>query len=329
MQATNHRWTYYYDFHLKSFPDDAPQFDFEEIIPKVQQLLKAGNAVHQYKNHEITIRIKEIEVKNKYFGILLHLSDIKATDPAFSHTGTGAVRVEEKKEGEGIAAACHILFKRGCINDQKGRHLAIIEEVIGIPKSMVEQFMTFILKTSCETHYKNPIEKGKKEKICRPIARFNGHASTTLKDSLKTGTLQYITLFNHKKGEYIDDNKELLTTEKVIKLQAVGAPTGNKAVDLVKRARALAYKDSYDEIRVQYSEVVSEEAKTDVQGKKVMKEVKKQRTIPIETKGKEGDLANLLFTKSQLIELDNEIGQCEETMHKELKSKMKEQLLGI
>lgn len=329
MQATNRRWTYYYDFQLKSYPDDAPQFDLEIVIPKVEQLLKAEKAVHQYRNEEITIRIKEIEAKKTYFGILLHLSDIKATNPAFSHTETGAVRVEKKKEGEGIGGACHILFKRECINDQKGRHLAIIEEVVGIPKSMIEQFLTFILKASCETNYKKPIQKGKKERVCRPIAKFNGHASSTLKQSLETGTLQYITLLNHKKGEYIDDDKELQTTERVMRVQAVGAPTGNKAVDLVKRARAFANKDSYDEIRVQYSEVVTEEAKVDAQGKKVMKEVKKQRTIPIEAKGKEGDLANLLFTKSQLIELDNEIGQCEETMHQELKSKMKDLLLEI
>ncbi len=72
---------------------------------------------------------------------------------------------------------------------------------------------------------------------------------------------------------------------------------------------------------MQYSEVVAEEIVKDKSGQSKKKQVKKQRTLPFETK--ESDIANLLFTKSELIYLNNEIGQCEDEIHSELVNKMK------
>jgi len=323
MQAANRRWVYYYDFNLESYPKDAPQFDLEDVLPKVKTLWQNGKAVHNYRNDEITIRIKEMKILKEYTGILLHLSDTKATDPAFSHVETGDVRVESKKEGEGIGAACHIIFKRDSIGSKKGWHLSIIEEVVGIPKSMIEQFLNYIFRVSCQTSFNKPGSKNKKGNICRPKANFNGHASSTLKESLKHGALQGITLLSHNSGEYIDDDKELLMTEQVIKLKVTGAPSGDKAIGIVQQARLFANSKSFGEVRVQYSEVVAEETKKNAKGEVKTTQIKKQRTLPIDAKSRNGDIENLLFTKSELIELKDEMGQCENTFHFELITKMK------
>ena len=77
-------------------------------------------------------------------------------------------------------------------------------------------------------------------------------------------------------------------------------------------------------MRVQYSEVVSEEVTTSEKGERKTRQIKKQRTMPFNSK--EADIANLLFTKSELIELKNEIGQCENNIHKELANNMKKML---
>ncbi len=322
MQATNRRWAYYYDFSLESYPKDAPRFDFEEVIVRVESLWKNDKAVHKYRNQEVTIRIKDLKINTDNFALLLHLSDIKASDPAFSNTKTGDVRVESKKADEGMGAACHILFQRSCLKGKKGWHLSLIEEVVGIPKSMIEQFLNFLFRASCQTTYKK-IGSDSRGNICRPKASFAGHASSTLKESLTHSALQGITLLTHNEGEYIDDDKELLMTEQTVKLKVVGSPSGNKALDLIKSARRYAAKKSFDQVRVQYTEVVAEEEKKDSKGEVKKIQIKKQRTIPIEAKSKEGDLANLLFTKSELIELTKEIGQCENSMHAELTRKMK------
>ena len=66
---------------------------------------------------------------------------------------------------------------------------------------------------------------------------------------------------------------------------------------------------------------VAEETKKDSKGEVKTRQVKKQRTVPFSSK--EADIANLLFTKSELIELKKEIGQCENRIHAELANNMK------
>ncbi|MEH6346024.1 MAG: hypothetical protein V7785_13115 [Bermanella sp.] len=321
MQSSERRWAYFYDFNLKTFPEGAPVFEFEDVLNKIEQAWKNGSAVNQYRNRELTIRVKDFKKVKGYALLLLNVSDIKATDPAFSNVETGAVRVEEKLDNEGIGAACHIIFSRESIDGKKGSHLSIIEEVVGIPKSIIEQFLTNLFKQSCATNYNKPGSKNKGGHVCRPMAVFNGHASSTLKDSLARSSLQGITLLNHNEGKFIDDNKELLMSEQVIKLKVTGAPSGNQAVDLIKKAAAYGKEKNYDEVRVQYAEVVGEETKKDSKGDVKTRQVKKQRTVPFSSK--EVDIANLLFTKSELIELKKEIGQCENKIHTELANNMK------
>jgi hypothetical protein len=321
MQSSEHRWAYYYDFHLKTFPDDAPIFEFEEVLNKIEDTWKKGKAVHQYRNKELTVRVKDFQKVQGFALLLINVSDIKATDPAFSNVETGAVRVEPKLDKEGIGAACHIIFSRESINTKKGQYLSIIEEVVGIPKSTIQQFLTYLFKESCTTSYNKSGNTNKIGNVCRPMAVFNGHASSTLKDSLTHSSLQGITLLNHNEGKYIDDDKELLMSEQVIKLKVKDAPSGNIAFDLVKKATAYGKKENYDEVRVQYTEVVAEETTKDSKGEVKTRQVKKQRTIPFNSK--EVDIANQLFTKSELIELKNEIGQCENRIHIELANKMK------
>lgn len=321
MQSSERRWAYFYDFHLKPFPEGAPVFDLDEVLNKVEQTWKNGKAVHQYRNKELTVRVKDFKKVKGFALLLINVSDIKATDPAFSNVETGAVRVEQKLEKEGIGAACHVIFSRKDLKGKKGWHLSIIEEVVGIPKSIIEQFLTYLFKESCSTSYNKPGSKKKTANVCRPIAVFNGHASSTLKASLSHSSLQGITLLNHNTGKFIDDDKELSMSERVIKLRVTGAPSGNHAVDLIKKAAAYGKKKSYDEVRVQYSEVVAEEMKKDSKGEMKIRQIKKQRTLPFSSK--EADVANLLFTKSELIELKKEIGQCEKEIHAELANKMK------
>ena len=135
MLSTERRWAYYYDFHLKPFPEDAPTFELDDVLKRLEALFKKNEAVHNYRNGELTVRVKDMRIINDFAIVLINVSDVKATDPAFSNTVNGDVRVEQKQEDEGIGAACHVLFSRTRINNKPGWHLAMIEEVVGIPKS--------------------------------------------------------------------------------------------------------------------------------------------------------------------------------------------------
>jgi hypothetical protein len=324
MQSTTRRWAYYYDFQLESYPEDAPSFELDEVLNKIETFWKNGSAVHKYRNQEVTIRIKEMKLIKDYAVLLIHTSDVKATDPAFSNTETGQVRVEAKQTNEGIGAACHVIINRQTLNNKKGYHLSIVEEVVGLPKSAIETFINYLFRTSCTTNYNKQGSKNKKGNICRPKVTFNGHASSTLKESLTHSTLQGITLLNHNDGQYIDNNQELMMTEQVIRIKVGGSPSGSTAVSLIEKAKSFGAERKYDQVRVQYAEVVAEETVKDAKGEVKKKQIKKQRTIPFSAK--ESDIANLLFTKSELVELKEEIGQCENKVHSELANKMKKLL---
>lgn len=327
MQSTERRWAYYYDFNLKPFPEDAPQFDFDEVLDKVWGLWKNQKAVHKFRNGEVTLRIKDMEFTDEYAMLLINISDVKATDPAFSNIVTGNVRVEEKQDDEGIGAACHVLFSRKRFKDKAGWHLSLIEEVVGIPKSTIQSFLNHVFKLSCKTEYRRPNEPKKKTYVCRPMADFAGHASETLKKSLKDSVLYGVTLLNHEDNQYIDDEKSLRLTEKVMRIKATEQPKGNAAIQALKRLRKYGQDNGFNEVRVQYTEVVAEEKKKNSKGEVKKREIKKQRTVNFDSKKE--DFAEMVFTKSELIELTNEIGQCENKIHKELSRKMKKLIRSI
>tara|TARA_Y100000296_G_scaffold77626_1_gene99405 strand:+ start:542 stop:1534 length:993 start_codon:yes stop_codon:yes gene_type:complete len=324
MLPTDHRWIYYYDFDLKPYPEDAPPFKLEPVLRQVEQAWKKGEAVHQYENGALTVRIKDMKFVKDYVGVLINVSNINATDPAFSHVITGDVRTEQKKDNEGIAASCHILFRKDELKVDSHKYLALIEEVVGIPKSIIERFLTFLFRAHCKATYVNPAKNEKKPLQCRPKAVFQGHGSETLQSSLKEGELQGVVLLNHKDTGFIDDTKQLRTTERVMRLRATEKPKGNAALALIKRAREYADQNNFDEVRVQFKEVVEEIKTVDKQGKQKKKEIAKQRTVKFESR--EQDFANMIFTKSEMIKLDKTIGQCEELIHAELLNSMKKKL---
>jgi hypothetical protein len=324
MLPADHRWVYYYDFELQSYPKGAPSFELYKVLKQVENVWMKGDAVQQYENGDLTIRVKDMRFIEDYIAVLINVSDISATDPAFSNVLTGDVRKEEKRENEGIGASCHVLFRKESIRPKSSSYLALIEEVIGIPKSTIEKFLTSLFRNHCKSSYKNPGKNPEKELVCRPKAVFSGHGSETLKTSLKEGELQGVILLNHKDTGYIDDDKQLRKIENVMRVRAVGKPKGNFAIDVINKAKDYARQHDFDEVRVQFKEVIDEKTiKTD-KGVIKKKEVTKQRTVKFETK--EQDFANLIFTKSELIKLKEVIGQCEETIHRELSNKMKDQL---
>lgn len=319
MLEANRRWAYYYDLNLESYPADAPAFEMEDVLQKVKAYWSNGKAVYKYRNQEVTVRIADIKFSKEYAAILIHHSDIKATDPAFSNTTTGELRVEEKEDDEGIAVGCHIIIRRTSLPGNKSRYLTMIEEVTGVPKSIIVQFLTAVLRGCCQKTFSTSANS-KKKYSSRPRVKLEGHGSSTLKESLEKGALQNITLVEKGTGEYFDDNQELLVTGKQLSLKVTGGPIGDAALNIIANALKLGKKE-YHHVRVVYSEVVDKKKKKMPDGKVKSIEKKKQRTVDFETRNRK--FADSLFTKSESIKLTDEIGQCEKVIHPELSRKMK------
>ena len=112
-----------------------------------------------------------------------------------------------------------------------------------------------------------------------------------------------------------------------MRLKATEKPKGNFAIELINKAKTYATENNFDEVRVQFREVVEEVQTKTGDGNVKKKEVSKQRTVKFDSR--EQDFANMIFTKSEMIKLKTTIGQCEESIHKELANSMKVMLKGV
>lgn len=319
MFESNRRWVYFYDFYLKSIPKEAPDFKIADVIKNLTNLTNQNKAIHQYRHKEVTMRIREMKVTKERAEILIHLSDIKATDPAFSNNVTGNVRTEKKQPNEGIAVACHVIIKLAPVDPKQNRFLAVIEEVKGIPRSQIEAFLTALMKLSCSREFIKS-DNDDKPKPCRPSVKLAAHGGKNLKDILTTGELKGITLIKDNSGVHFDDKKELEIAEESIKLKNLGAKIGRGAIELINSVREKAKKDKFDQVKVVYSEVIDTKVKKLANGKVSKKNTTKQRTMNFNPR--KANLADDLFTRSEPVKLDKEIGQCDEMLHSELVNKM-------
>ena len=318
MLETDRRTVYFFDFVLESFPAEAPRFEIKPVLDKVHKAYKNNAIKWSYRNNELTVRIAEMTIGEEFTSILVHLSDIKASDPAFSNTITGDVRIEEKKSNEGIAAGCHIVIRHIPLKERGNKYLTVIEDVRGVPRSVIQKFLTNVFRNHCSAEFIRNNDK-KKPLKCRPVPKLAMHGRKTLKEALQKGVLTNILLLDNKEGQYFDDDKELQLSGKQLRIKVVGEPSTNHALELINQIKK-KFSSDYNQIRLAYSEVVGTKKVQQTKANSKTVDVKKQRSIEFDSNV--DDLATELFAKSEVVMLKNEIGQCEKKLHSDLQGKM-------
>ncbi len=319
MLESDRRWVYFYDLKLESYPKEAPRFEMAKVVKNVHGAFRNGPITWSYRNSEVTVRIADMKVSDEFTSILVHLADIKASDPAFSNVVTGNVRVEEKQNNEGIGVGCHIVIQNTAYNEQSNSYLTIVEEVRGISKTIIQSFLANVLRNHSSEEY-TVTNKKEKAKKCRPKPHLAAHGSKTLKESLENGALTGIVLLDNKAGEVFDDDDELTLNGRQMKIKVTSAPTGNKALDILQKVKE-KYATDYDQLRFTYSEKVGTRKVKNPGAAEKKKDVKRQRNMQFETKLK--NFAEQLFSKSELVVLKDDIGQCERSVHIGLNNAMK------
>jgi hypothetical protein len=286
---------------IGKIPDEAPTFLLERILPQLKSLVDKNEAVHKTKEETITLRLYKLEIEDHQVTLLFQYADKNASDPSFTHTDTGNTRTEQKKEGEGISVSAHLIIRRAPTGKLLNTcHDAILEEVPGISRGVIEAGLTHMLSECSKTDFQKP--DSKKPLQCRPKVSLQHNGNEKLHDLLKTGTISGFVAVKTGVQNALDEEGELVVADERLVLK-VKRTRGQQAMILINKARDKILDRQYSRLQIRY------------QG-----DNKRSQTLDVGVR--EANIAEKMFAKSSLITFDEPIAQCQTGVHVKLKSKM-------
>ena len=188
------------------------------------------NFVEQKKENAKLYRLRDIQPLEhdgeKFFGLLIGLSDEEIPDPVNENRGTGELRTLPRRQDEAPALSAHVLFK--CTSDT-AKNPTYIERVVGMPSTEIVRYINNILRSN------SPGSN------C-PRLIVDGHPSQTIREALlNNGAIKGVVFVNKKEksdgiGEPHYPYDEIETIELRPSLSRKEKLTGKAAVDWVRKA---------------------------------------------------------------------------------------------
>ncbi len=303
MLDQNRRWVHYYKHFLKPHPDDAPYVKMEDILGLLRPRVIAGECVKLIENETAAIRIRDmtIDTTNKVAVILFQYSDTKVSDPAFVNLESGALRVEPKLAGEGVAISSHMVVSLVPITPRGATYLTLLEDVPGIGRTKIEPFLTSNFKENFDDLYQT--YDGKTRKYW-PTSEISGYVSESLREGLEKG---YLKGFELKRYDDIDGGLDeegyVKVSSHMVKLKVIKKFSGDEAVGIINRLKEKARKKNYSEILVQYK-----------------RKEGKSKSVPVSTARE--DAGDAMFSKFEVVQVSAPLAQCLSEIRVELAGKM-------
>ncbi|HHP0471495.1 TPA: hypothetical protein ACRZ6V_000382 [Vibrio harveyi] len=299
------------ELNLTSVPHgSAVKFSFaEHILPHLAKAVEEKKAVYPTKNNTACLHVHKVVVDKTHniATILLHYTDSNLSDPAFKHMKSGAVRVEEKGKGEGIAVSAHLLVD---MDNYKGQHksvyLALLEDVPGLTKSLLEKALTGLFNNIIARPPWIKKRTGKPALKVRPGFKFNDVAAESLKEGLKSRRLTGLKLIEKSSKDNFDES-DLVPKERVIGFSIGATLTEQAKEDLIYRVSKKAKKEGYSILKVSYENTYSG-----------------VKTGTFNSLDKEFlERAKGVFSKKEKVHLPEIIVQCQDAIHTSLATKAK------
>ncbi|HEK2033337.1 MULTISPECIES: hypothetical protein [Gammaproteobacteria] len=302
MLSEHNRWLSFYEFIITPTHDDAPLIPMTEIAPKLESLFNSGDAIRMYSGGNRAMRISDCRYDrdNGLLTLLIQLADKRVSDPVFSNLESGALRVEPKLDGEGIAVSCHVVIKTVPSATSVNFYRAIVEVVPGITRSVFEPFLKAMLKDAYDGEmFTSSINN--KEYQLRPTLKVASLVSKTLEESLAGSSLVGMRLVKTSVIDEMDQNPYTEVRERSLKLGIKRQPSRGERGNLIEMIRGVALEDGYNKLIINY------------------RKDGKQSSLDIEIRE---DATDQLFTKLEKVILPDGIAQCEEFIHNDLTTRM-------
>jgi hypothetical protein len=256
--------------HVAMVPEEADAVSMADAVKMLKAIYDEGKAYMLIGEHiareeeddgeteppkgdnAILIRDMKIE-RDGTVTLLLHHADAHAADPALMQIRNGRIRNAGKRTNEGVAHAAHLLISTEKHLSASGQSCALLERVPNLGRSTVIAFLNRLLRIKAKNdqmEFKN--NKTKRHKRCHPKLESYQQLSPHLKSDLETGRMSSIELVRrHVVHGFEEDNVVIPVTHTVVH-KVINAPTGQRAFDLIERAKAWARGHNFEEIQLRF-----------------------------------------------------------------------------
>lgn len=260
----------------------------------------AGKAVLTMKNDDVLEMVKVEHFPDRQVLVLLfHRGSPDAADPMYRRRIDGgyAVRQGEKEEDEEQSVSAHLVIST--IPIEEGRFDACLEEIPGINMSLVQQVIAQALN-----EYPYDYQVGKRNiKIeqTRCLVKAEGVKSETIGRALKEGKIDFITFIKPAPAKYVDADGLWEPMNDVMRLKVKGKIDADSWQDKVSALVEEAKADGWEDFNIEI----------DLGNKR-------SKTIALD---REQDAKEILFVKSELIEVATELLFCSVAIQDEVVDK--------
>ena len=196
---SNHRWIVVGKLVIRNranAPHYAPNFVIGDLIYALRDRIERQDVHRPYSRDSRLMWCGDLEEDDHYYRMILQVGDKNVTGVSFLDFVTKQTRDIEKAEEEGGHYAAHILIRKTA--DQYGRHLILIEKVPGVYLSSVKDHLAWVCKSAL--YEKEVQDEDGQSKSFRAVFEIDGHQSRTIREALRTGTLQDIEFINHEEN---------------------------------------------------------------------------------------------------------------------------------
>ena len=199
VSPSNYRWIVVGKLairHRANAPHYAPDFVIGDLVAALTDRIARGDVNRSYSKNSRVMWCADFEEDNDYYRLILQAGDKNVSGVSFLHFETMETRDIEKDEDEGGHYAAHILIRK--VADHHGRHLILIEKVPGIYLASVKDHLTWVCRDVL--YEKEGQDDDGNPKRFRPVFEIDGHQSRTIREALRTGTLQDIEFISHEEN---------------------------------------------------------------------------------------------------------------------------------
>jgi len=303
------------ELELARNPKDAPSMPAADSLKAVETMFKAGKAIYVISDGKATVRIVDMKRNEDedHTIILFQYANSEASDPHFANKKTGESRRAGRAEDEAPAITCHLCIKHTPRKPNLFPDLykVLVEEVPGLTKSLMASALTWMISESTNYSFERRDGDKRRDIKCRPILNLKPYASKTLAESLKTGVLTGMTAVRYKNNKKLDDDGDIHIVQETMVL-AFQNTTGNKAIELVKKASDIVRGMEYSDLKLtrkdQNKRTISDEI-----------DISYDKSIQ--------DIADTIFAEKSKVIVNAIIELCQKEIHEQLAGKMKALLL--
>jgi hypothetical protein len=276
---------------------DPKTLDVEDVLRKG---IKSGKARLVLRNQDI-VRLTKLDVrtKDKLAILLFRRSDPNAAAPIFEHGKTQSLRRSDKTDDEAVAISAHLFISLTGIRDSSNpAYRAILEEVPGLGRTYIQTLLADLLS---ETPYNYTDHRGEQQETYT-LVRVDGVKSEKVGGALKNSAVPSVTLVRPANIKGMDTGGLVEAREERMKLVIRATP--EKTLGVIKKIQSWMKTHDWKNALI---EVAMPENRT--------------RLVSI---AREADAADILFVRSEPIDVANPLDPCTETINEELVSKAKE-----